>query len=88
AAKSGLHGASKSLAMEVASRGVTVNVVAPGIIEGEMTRDVFDAAAIKSMVPMQRVGKVDEVAALVAFLASEDAGYISGQVIGINGAMA
>lgn len=88
AAKAGLHGASKSLAQEVASRGVTVNVVAPGIIEGEMTREVFDAAAIKAMVPMQRAGKVDEVAALVAFLASDDAAYVSGQIIGINGAMA
>lgn len=88
AAKSGLHGASKSLAIEMASRGITVNCVAPGIIATEMTKDVFDKNLIKSIVPMQRVGKTEEVAALVGFLASDDAGYISGQVININGAMA
>ena len=88
AAKAGLIGATKSLATEMASRGITVNAVAPGIIAGEMTKDVFDKATIKKVVPMQRPGSPDEVAALVAFLASEDAAYISGQVIGINGAMA
>jgi len=88
AAKAGLHGASKSLALEVASRGVTVNVVAPGIIESAMTALLFDAEAIKAMVPMKRAGTADEVASLVAFLASPEAGYISGQVISINGAMA
>ncbi len=88
AAKAGLHGASKTLAIELASRGITANVVAPGIIEGSMTEQVFDDKTIKSQVPMKRAGKVEEVAALVAFLASEEAGYISGQVIGINGAMA
>jgi len=88
AAKAGLHGASKSLAIELASRGITANVVAPGIIAGSMTGQVFDAKTIKAQVPMQRAGTADEVAALVAFLASEEAGYISGQVIGINGAMA
>ena len=87
AAKAGLHGASKSLAIELASRGITANVVAPGIIAGSMTEQVFDAKTIKAQVPMQRAGTADEVAALVAFLASEEAGYISGQVIGINGAM-
>ncbi|MGM0593513.1 MAG: 3-oxoacyl-ACP reductase FabG [Pseudomonadota bacterium] len=87
AAKSGLHGASKSLAIELASRGVTANVVAPGIIQGSMTEQLFDTQKIKAQVPMQRAGEPDEVAALVAFLASEEAGYISGQVIGINGAM-
>lgn len=87
AAKAGLHGASKSLAIELASRGITANVVAPGIIEGGMIGEVFDEKAVKTMVPMKRAGKAEEVAALVTFLASEEAGYISGQVIGINGAM-
>mgnify|MGYP000209085485 CR=1 FL=1 len=88
AAKAGLIGASKSLANEMASRGITVNAVAPGIISGEMTSEVFDKATIKKIVPMQRAGQPEEVAALVAFLASDEAAYISGQVIGINGAMA
>jgi len=88
AAKSGLHGASKSLAIELASRGVTVNCVAPGIIETAMTEGIFDKNLIKSLVPMQRAGTVEEVAALVDFLASDEAGYISGQIININGAMA
>jgi len=87
AAKSGLHGASHSLAIEMASRGVTVNVVAPGIIQGNMTQDSFDKATIKQMVPMKRAGEPDEVASLVSFLASDKAGYISSQVISINGAM-
>jgi len=88
AAKAGLIGASRSLAIEMASRGITVNAVAPGIIEGSMSEAVFDRDTIKQRVPMQRAGKSEEVAALVAFLASDDAAYISGQVIGINGAMA
>ena len=88
AAKAGLHGASKSLALEVASRGVTVNVVAPGIIASPMADQVFSKEAIEQMVPMKRAGTADEVATLVAFLTSDQAGYISGQVISINGAMA
>jgi len=88
AAKAGLHGASKSLALEVASRGITVNVITPGIIESEMAQSAFGPEDIARMVPMKRAGKPDEVAALVGFLCSEDAGYISGQVIGINGALA
>ena len=88
AAKAGLHGATKSLAIELASRGITVNAVAPGIIAGGMTDGVFDREAIARLVPMKRAGAPAEVAALVAFLASEQAGYISGQVISINGAMA
>ena len=87
AAKGALHAASKSLALELASRGVTVNVVAPGLIATGMIKDSFDADAVKRMVPMQRVGQPAEVAHLVAFLASEQAAYISGQVISINGAM-
>jgi 3-oxoacyl-[acyl-carrier protein] reductase len=88
AAKGALHGASKSLSLELASRGITVNVVAPGIIASAMADGVFDKDAIARMVPAKRAGTADEVAALVAFLAGPDAGYISGQVISINGGMA
>lgn len=88
AAKAGLHGASKSLAIELASRGITVNVVAPGMIESAATRQAYTSAQVESMVPMKRVGTPEEVASLVAFLVSEQAGYITGQVIGINGGMA
>ena len=87
AAKAALHGATKSLAQEVASRGVTVNVVAPGIIESPMIEGLFDAEAVARMVPMKRTGTPREVAALVAFLAGKDAGYITGQIISINGGM-
>ena len=87
AAKGALHAATKSLARELASRGVTVNAVAPGIIDTAMGQAAFDAAAIAEIVPMKRAGKPEEVAALVAFLASEQASYISGQIISINGAM-
>ena len=88
AAKAGLHGATKALALEVATRGVTVNAVAPGVIEGAITEREFDAGMIKRLVPMQRPGSREEVSALVGFLASPEAGYISGQVISINGGMA
>ncbi len=87
AAKAGLHGASKSLAREMGSRGITVNVVAPGMIEGSMLGETFDAAMVKAIVPAARVGKPDEVAALVRFLCSDEAAYINGQVIGVNGGM-
>ncbi len=87
AAKAGLHGATKSLALEVASRGITVNAIAPGIIESSLTETVFEKDAIKRLVPVGRAGKPEEVADLVAFIASDKAAYISGQVISINGAM-
>ena len=87
AAKAGLHGATRSLALELAPRGVTVNAVAPGIIASPMSAEAFTDAAIASLVPMKRAGQPDEVAALVGFLASDEAGYISGQVIAIDGAM-
>ena len=87
AAKGALHAATKSLALELASRGITVNAVAPGIIESGMSQGAFSAEDIARMVPMKRAGKAEEVADLVSFLASERAAYISGQVISINGAM-
>lgn len=88
AAKAGLHGATKSLALELASRGITVNAVAPGIIVSPMTESAFSKETINSMVPMKRAGRPEEVADLIAFLASDRAAYISGQIISINGAMA
>ena len=87
AAKGAPHSASKALALELASRGITVNAVAPGIIATDMIEGAFDAETIKSLVPMKRAGKPEEVADLVAFLASDRAAYISGQVISINGGM-
>jgi 3-oxoacyl-[acyl-carrier protein] reductase len=87
AAKAGLHGAAKSLSLELASRGITVNTVAPGIIASPMTAEVFDKETIERLVPMKRAGRPDEVADLVDFLASERAAYISGQIISINGGM-
>lgn len=87
AAKSALHGAARSLAREMGSRGITVNVVAPGIIAGRLTDAAFDADRIRQMVPSGRAGTPAEVAALIAFLCSEEAGYVNGQVIGVNGGM-
>ena len=88
AAKAGLHGAVKSLAIEVASRGVTVNAVAPGIIASPMTENVFSAEDIARMVPMKRAGTPEEVAGVIGFLCSDRASYVSGQVISVNGGMA
>ncbi|MFC5519480.1 3-oxoacyl-ACP reductase FabG [Polaromonas jejuensis] len=87
AAKGALHSATKSLSLEVASRGITVNAVAPGIITTPMSQHSFDAPTIAQLVPMKRAGRPEEVADLVSFLASERAAYISGQVISINGGM-
>jgi len=87
AAKAGLHGAIKSLSKEITSRGVTANVIAPGLIEGAMTEGVFDQQAIDQMVPAKRLGRPSEVASLVGYLASDKAAYISGQVIGVNGGL-
>jgi 3-oxoacyl-[acyl-carrier protein] reductase len=86
AAKAGLIGASRSLAAEVARLGIRVNVVAPGLIETDMIKDL-PLTNIKAMIPMARVGKPEEVARVVRFLCSDDASYISGQVIGVNGGM-
>jgi 3-oxoacyl-[acyl-carrier protein] reductase len=87
AAKGALNAATKALSLEVASRGITVNAVAPGIISTGMGEAAFDAAAIAAIVPMKRAGSAEEVASLVGFLASEEAAYITGQVISINGGM-
>lgn len=87
AAKGALNAATKSLSQEVASRGITVNAVAPGIIETSMSGSTFDAQAIANMVPMKRAGTAKEVADLVSFLASDQATYITGQIISINGGM-
>lgn len=86
AAKAALIGATKALAQEVASRNVTVNAVAPGFIESDMTKDL-PVEDLKKTVPMNRFGKPEEVAALVGFLCSEAAGYITGEVISINGGL-
>lgn len=87
AAKGALNSATKSLALEVASRGITVNAVAPGIIDTAMSENAFSAEDIARMVPMKRAGKSDEVADLIGFLASPQAAYITGQIISINGGM-
>jgi len=87
AAKAALHGATKSLAREMASRGITANVVAPGVIAGAMAGAAFPEDRVKQIVPAARAGTPEEVAALVGFLCSDAAGYVNGQVIGIDGGM-
>lgn len=85
AAKGALNAATRSLALELASRGVTVNAVAPGVIDSEMSAGAFGPERIAELVPMKRAGTPDEVAALVGWLCSEEAGYVTGQIIGVNG---
>ena len=89
AAKAGVIGLTRSLAREVASRGITVNAVAPGFIDTDMTRDLPDTQreALLGQVPLGRLGAVDDVAAAVRFLASESAGYITGETISVNGGL-
>jgi 3-oxoacyl-[acyl-carrier protein] reductase len=88
AAKAGLHGATKSLAIELAARGVTVNAVAPGIIRSAGTDAAVPDSVVEALVPMKRRGAPEEVASLVAYLVSDQAAYLSGQIISVNGAMA
>lgn len=87
AAKAGLIGATKALAIEVAKRGVTVNAIAPGIVASPMSAVAFPPERIKALVPAGRAGTSDEVAAAVLYLVSDAAAYVSGQVLSINGAM-
>jgi len=89
AAKAGIIGFSKSLAREVGSRGITVNVVAPGFIETDMTRNLSDEqrAALKGPIALGRLGTVDDVAAAVAYLASASAAYVTGETLHVNGGM-
>ena len=89
ASKAGLIGFAKAVALEVASRGITVNVVAPGLIETDMTRVITDSARDEwaSKIPLRRLGTPDDVAAAVCFLASDEASYITGQVLAVNGGM-
>ncbi|MCY1555906.1 3-oxoacyl-[acyl-carrier-protein] reductase FabG [compost metagenome] len=86
AAKAGIIGATKALAQEIAKRNITVNAIAPGFVASDMTSDLNEKE-LSAMIPMNRFGKPEEVAALVKFLASKDAGYITGQVISINGGL-
>ena len=87
AAKGAVEAASRSLARELGPRGVTVNCVSPGIIDSPMIAGLFDEKAIAALVPLQRLGTADEIAGVVAFLASDRAGYITGQSIPVNGGM-
>ena len=89
ASKAGVIGLTKSVVRELSSRGITCNAVAPGFIDTEMTAQMTDKAkeAVKTQIPLGRVGKVDDIAEVVTFLASEKASYITGQVISVDGGM-
>ena len=89
ASKAGLIGFAKAVALEVASRGITVNVVAPGLIETDMTRAITDSAREEwaGRIPLRRLGTPEDIAAAVCFLASDEASYITGQVLAVNGGM-
>ena len=87
AAKGAVEAASRTLAREIGSRGVTVNCVSPGIIRTSMTEGLFPDDVIKELVPLQKMGTAEDVAAVVAFLASDAAGYITGQVVPVDGGM-
>jgi len=87
AAKGALHATTRSLARELASRGITVNCVSPGLIDTAMSAGAFDEAMIRRLVPLQRAGTPDDVAHAVAFLASDAASYITGQILSVNGGM-
>lgn len=86
ASKAGIIGAVKALSLELAKRGITVNAIAPGVIETDMTQDL-PVDEVKKMIPMKRFGKPKEVASLVNYLMSDDASYITGQVISVNGGL-
>jgi len=88
AAKGALHAASRSLARELGSRGITVNCVSPGLIDTPMSVGAFEPAFVERMIPLGRMGKPEDVAAAVSFLAGDGAGYITGQVVPVNGGMA
>jgi 3-oxoacyl-[acyl-carrier protein] reductase len=85
AAKAGLHGAVKSVALEVATRGITANAVAPGVIESRSVREAFPPERIEALVPMKRAGRPEEVADVIGFLCSDQASYVTGQILSVNG---
>ena len=89
ASKAGVNGMTKAFAKEIAGKGITVNAVAPGFIDTDMTRALSREAAesLKARIPMGRLGTPEDVAHVISFLASEEAGYVTGQVIGVNGGM-